>query len=223
MTNPINRREALRIVGIAGTGALGGALLPGALELPPAQASNVAAEQAREEVAGAFFTPHELRTVRVLVDDIIPRDEHSGSATDAKVPEFMEAMLLDAEVTTPLTKIEMRGGLAWLDHEFRSRFDRAYADGTMKQRHQLLDDIAFPSKGRPEMRYGADFFAKIRDFTASGFFSSAIGHKDLGYAGAVFAHWKGCPDAVMNKLGLSYAEFDARYGEKGQGKRAEGN
>ena len=41
------------------------------------------------------FTAHEWDTVRVLVDLIIPKDERSGSATDAGVPEFMDFMLGD--------------------------------------------------------------------------------------------------------------------------------
>ena len=36
-----------------------------------------------------FFTPHELATVNLLVDLIIPKDDRSGSATDAGVPAFM--------------------------------------------------------------------------------------------------------------------------------------
>ncbi len=35
-----------------------------------------------------FFTAHELATVSVLCDIIIPKDDKSGSDTDAKVPEF---------------------------------------------------------------------------------------------------------------------------------------
>ena len=41
------------------------------------------------------FTPHEWETVRVLVDLILPKDERSGSATEAGVPEFMDFMLGD--------------------------------------------------------------------------------------------------------------------------------
>ncbi|MGH7735225.1 MAG: gluconate 2-dehydrogenase subunit 3 family protein, partial [Gemmatimonadales bacterium] len=37
--------------------------------------------------APKFFTPHEWTTVRTLVDIIIPKDERSGTATDAAVPE----------------------------------------------------------------------------------------------------------------------------------------
>src|ERR1700675_3920288 len=59
----------------------------------------------------AFFTAHEYATVAVLVDLLIPRDERSGSATDAGVPEFMDFMMVDQ----PRRQIAMRGGLALVD------------------------------------------------------------------------------------------------------------
>ena len=72
------------------------------------------AEQARTDAAKQatpyrpkFFTAHEYATVVVLVDLIIPRDERSGSATDAGVPEFMDFMMVDQ----PRRKVAMRGGL----------------------------------------------------------------------------------------------------------------
>ena len=52
----------------------------------------------------------------MLVDYIIPRDEHSGSATDAKVPEYMDFLLADKDANVN-TQIAMRGGLGWLDNE----------------------------------------------------------------------------------------------------------
>src|SRR5262245_34244368 len=77
------------------------------------------ASAARDAAApGAPFTPkffkdHEYQTVRVLVDLIIPRDDRSGSATDAGVPEFMDFIVGDQ----PARQTAMRGGLAWLDRE----------------------------------------------------------------------------------------------------------
>src|SRR3984957_8834440 len=87
-----------------------------------------------------FFTPHEWRTVRVLVDDIIPRDKRSGSATDAGVPEFMDFMMLDQAAG----QLPMRGGLHWLNTTSHERHGSAYALATPTQRTSLLDDIAWP-------------------------------------------------------------------------------
>ena len=55
----------------------------------------VAARQPGAQLTPEFFTEHEYATVRVLVDLIIPRDERSGSATDAAVPEFMDFIMTD--------------------------------------------------------------------------------------------------------------------------------
>jgi len=37
-----------------------------------------------------YFDAHEMATITLLADIIIPKDQHSGSASDAKVPEFIE-------------------------------------------------------------------------------------------------------------------------------------
>jgi gluconate 2-dehydrogenase gamma chain len=153
-----------------------------------------------------FFTARELRTVRVLADDIIPRDERSGSATDAKVPEFMD-FHLSVEETPRETRVAWRGGLRWLDRESRKRFGVPYASASASQRHQILDDIAWASRVRPPLRQGAAFFARFRDMVAAGFFSSAIGYRDLHYMGNTFVpQWNGCPEAALRKLGVSYGE-----------------
>src|SRR6187549_153433 len=58
-----------------------------------------------------FFTDHEMATIAVLSDIIIPKDEVSGSATDAKVPDFIEFIVKEkTEFQVP-----MRGGLRWLN------------------------------------------------------------------------------------------------------------
>ena len=57
--------------------------------------------------AETFFDKHEMKTISVLSDIIIPKDETSGSASDAKVPEFIEFIVKDM----PHHQIPMRGGL----------------------------------------------------------------------------------------------------------------
>jgi len=147
------------------------------------------------------FTPHEWDTVRLLVDLIIPKDERSGSATDAGVPEFMDFMLGDdPDLETPI-----RGGLAWLDHECDDRYGNTFVTGSDAERTGLLDDIAWPKKAKPEHSAGVAFFNSFRDLTASGFFSSKLGVQDLRYIGNTFLpEWKGCPPEALAKLGVSY-------------------
>jgi hypothetical protein len=148
-----------------------------------------------------FFTPSEWTTVRVLVDLIIPRDVRSGSATEAGVPEFMDFMLTEnAGLQTP-----MRGGLAWLDTECRERFGQAFTDCADAERRAVLDDIAWPARARPELSPGVAFFSRFRDLTASGFWSSEMGIRDLRYLGnTAVAQWTGCPPDQLQRLGVTY-------------------
>ena len=168
-----------------------------------------AAAQARETLArGApyepkHFTAHEWDTVRLLVDLIIPKDDRSGSATDAAVPEFMDFMLGDdPDLETPI-----RGGLAWLDHECDDRWSKTFVASSDAERTALLGDIAWPKKAKPQHAAGVAFFNSFRDLTASGFFSSKLGVQDLRYLGNTFvAEWKGCPPEALDKLGVRYLD-----------------
>ena len=156
-----------------------------------------------------FFTAHEWNTVRVLADIIIPRDERSGSATDAKAPEFIDFMLMDKE-TSEASKVSMRGGLGWLDTEMRHRFGTDFLASSDANRRAVLNDIAYPATVKPEFRRGATWFSRFRSNVGAAFFSSAMGWKDLQYMGNVFnPNWNGCPKAATDKLGVSYEEYDA--------------
>jgi hypothetical protein len=76
-------------------------------------------------------------------------------------------------------------------------------DCTAPERAAVLDDIAWPARARPEMSQGVAFFNNFRDLTASGFWSSEMGVKDLEYRGnTVVRRWNGCPDAALVKLGV---------------------
>jgi gluconate 2-dehydrogenase gamma chain len=195
----ISRRDALKL--------LGAVPLTGALHWTPESLSRgkqVLQQDDTEapETKLKFFTKHEDATVRILVDMIIPRDERSGSATEARVPEFMDFMLAEA---SERNRVEMHGGLAWLDTECRTRFSTDFVKCSDAQRRQVLDDIAWPDRARPELSHGVAFFNSFRDLTASGFFSSAIGWKDVRYTGNVFnPNWNGCPPEALQQLGVSY-------------------
>jgi hypothetical protein len=117
------------------------------------------------------------------------------------VPEFMDFILNEnSGQQTP-----MRGGLAWINTEARERFAKEFTAITEAQRKQILDDIAWPRKAKPEFSQGVAFFNRFRDLTASGFFSSKMGVDDLQYIGNEFVmDWQGCPPAALNKLGVSY-------------------
>src|SRR4051812_34989060 len=151
-----------------------------------AEAASATAQATKAPFKPKFFSPHEYATVRMLVDIIIPKDERSGSATDAGVPEFMDFIMAD----DPGRQLAMRGGLAWLDRECQNRFDKTFITSTEAERTQVLDAIAWPKEATPPMSHGVAFFNSFRDLTASGFWTSKMGIKDLAYMGNVYvAEW----------------------------------
>ena len=201
----MNRRHALKLMSVTP--------LIGTLEWCPddvERAASQVTELTDAPYAPVFFTEHEWKTVNVLVDLIIPRDERSGSATDAKVPEFMDFMLNES---ADARKTSMRRGLAWLDEECRARFNTQFIDATDAQRKLILDDIAWPARAAETRRDAVSFFNSFRDLTAAGFFSSKIGYDDLQYMGnQPKREFPGCPEPVLRKLGVSYDLMQARRG-----------
>jgi Gluconate 2-dehydrogenase subunit 3 len=195
----INRRAMLQLLGSA-------PVVAGLTwsEAEAAQAARAAKSTQAAKRTGAaykpkFFNAHEWATITVLVDIIIPKDERSGSATEAGVPVFMDFLLDDQ----PNRQTAMRGGLAWIDLECQDRYDKRFLDCTTEERTAVLDDIAWPQKAKPEFAHGVAFFNSFRDLTASGFWSSKMGVEDLQYIGNVMvAEWKGCPPDALKKLGL---------------------
>jgi gluconate 2-dehydrogenase gamma chain len=203
----LSRRAALKIFGAVPVAAvLGVHQQPaGTASVPPS-----AVQHPASSIQPRFFNQHEWKTASMLADYVIPKDDHSGSATDAKVIEYMDFLLSEKDANVN-NQIAMHGGLAWLDTECRRRFQKTFIDASDSQRRQVLDDIAYPAKAKPEMSYGVTFFNRFRDMTASGFFSSAIGWQDLKYSGNVFnPAYDGCPPAALDKLGVSYDVMKTR-------------
>ncbi len=152
-------------------------------------------------MAEKYFTDKELATLAILSDIIIPKDSKSGSASESGVPQFIEFMVKDQ----PYWQTPFRGGLQWLDRESAKRFSGKIFTGLSKeQRLQIVDDIAYPEKAKPEMSQGVSFFNTMRNFTATGFFSSKIGIEDIGYMGNRPNVWEGVPADVLAKYNVSY-------------------
>jgi len=161
-------------------------------------------EQVRDEklMAEKFFDEHEMDTIKVLIDIIIPKDESSGSATEAGVHDFIEFIVKDM----PRHQLPLRGGLKWLDVQCLKRHDKTFINCSSEQQLTLVDEIAYPATAKPEMKQGVTFFNLLRDLTATGFFTSQMGLKDLGYAGNTPNRWDGVPQEVLDQYGLSYDE-----------------
>ena len=156
----MGRREVLKL--------LGAVPLAAGFAVSEAQAQTAHEQVARQKApAGAyvpkFFSPHEWATVRVLADMVIPRDERSGSASDARVPEFMD-FVIDDPLAEPSqrerNKVQMRGGLAWLDRECARRFEgRRFLEASEAERKAVLDSIAYPKEKDTQPERSAAFHA----------------------------------------------------------------
>lgn len=200
----MNRRESLKILGLTtlSTTVLLDACKPGTD--PSGAATETAAEPGRQEFeiardkklkAEKFFSAHEMATITILADIIIPKDDKSGSASEAKVPEFIEFIVKDM----PEHQLPMRGGLKWLDLQCLNRFQKPFKDAGAAQQIEMVDLIAYPKKAKPGMEQGVAFFTLMRSLTASGFFTSEMGVKDLGYAGNTPNKWTGVPAEVLKQ------------------------
>jgi len=159
-------------------------------------------EQYKKITSYTFFTAHEMATITLLADIIIPQDEISGSASDAKVPEFIEFIVKDM----PDHQVPMRGGLKWLDIQCNKRFEKAFKDCSLSQQIEIVNEIAYPVKAKPEMKQGVAFFNRMRNLTASGFYTSEIGVADMGFKGNAPNQWNGVPDEVLKQYNLAYSD-----------------
>ena len=153
-----------------------------------------------------FFTEHEMATITLLSDIIIPKDAVSGSATDAKVPEFIEFIVKDM----PDHQVPMRGGLKWLDLHSYKKHAKAFTECSGKEQIAIVDEIAYPQKAAPALAQGVSFLNKIRDLVTTGFYTAEIGVKDLGYMGNVPNRWEGVPDEVLKQHGFAYTEKELK-------------
>jgi len=201
----MNRRQSLKAIGfIASTSVLVDACKPttenkNALATKDARGRQpFEVERDKKLQEEKFFDVHEMATITILVDIIIPKDERSGSATDAKVPEFIEFIVKDE----PQHQLPIRGGLKWLDIKCLNKYGNEFKSCTPAQQAEMITYLAYPSLATPAMQPGVAFFNKIRDLTAAGFFTSKIGIEDLGYKGNTPNQWKGVPPEILKQYGL---------------------
>lgn len=211
----MDRRKSLKL--IAGSALAGGAALAGCntedakkTEAPVVAEPKFGLDRNPDELKhekellakGKFFSDHEIATITVLADIIIPKDNISGSASDAGVPAFIDFIVQDM----PQHQVPMQGGLRWLDMQCVKRYEKAFKDCSSSQQIEMVDQIAYPEKAKPGMKQGVAFFNLMRDLTATGFYTSEIGVKDLGYEGNRMNKWNGVPGDVLKQYNVAYTD-----------------
>lgn len=192
-SNSISRRDVLRTLAM---GAVGGSVLQIIPLAAAEQAHRMVKQEKAQSTTGAykpkFFPAHQYATLRMLCDQIIPADEHSGGAIQAGAPEFID--LLTSE--NKEYQVDLGGGLMWLDGFCSDRFDNTYLKCSADQQKQVLDLIAYRKNAQddPGLSQGVEFFAFLRKLTTDGFYTSEIGIADLQYEGNTFLReFPGCP------------------------------
>ncbi len=223
---PMDRREALKVIATAAAGAtLGEGLAPSSADaqqpspagartrvlpsapVPPKSGPRGTATDPDLITPTAnwprLLSAAEMTTLAALCDMIIPADEKSPSASAVGAHRYINEYVSAPYDWAERALVRVRGGLVWLDVESQRRFARRFTALTVAERTQICDDICFLPKAKPEFQAAARFFDQIRDLTASGFYTTDAGMKDLQYVGNVpLAKFEGPPPHVLRHLGL---------------------
>ncbi len=150
------------------------------------------------------FTDAQRRTAAALCAAIIPADDQSPSAASVGVHDFIDEWISAPYPKQQAERAPILDGLAWMNTESQRRFTKNFDELNERQMSAILDDICHAPDAKAEYAAPAKFFARYRDLTAGGFYTTPEGMKDVKYIGNVpLAEFKGPPPEVLAKLGLS--------------------
>jgi|SRR5215467_10627188 len=185
------------------------ATLLGASVLPVAAETMEAAPQAestpkapprhgRETRAAArFFSPEQHALVDELTETIIPEDSHSGGAKAARVTDFIDKILREAQ--NEEQKRVWTEGLPLVDNMCRHYNGKSYLDASPEERIAVLTVLSQNERmtDLPEVK----FFRDLKHLTVLGYYTSKTGiHDDLHYKGnRVLQEFVGCGDQSAAK------------------------
>lgn len=150
------------------------------------------------------LTAAQRRLAGILADIILPADDHSPSASAVGVVDFIDEWVSAPYPDYQSDRTIVLGGFAWLEAQAARRFGKAFSALDTGGQRAICDDICDESRALPARRAAAHFFARYRDLTAGGFYSTPVGRTDLGYIGNVpLARFDGPPLALLKKLNLA--------------------
>jgi hypothetical protein len=137
----------------------------------------------------AFLTAAQYRTLDALAETIIPTDDHSPGARDARVADYIDLLLSESDDPTQRA---WTAGLALLDAESRRRFRVPYAELSPAQASELLTPLA-ANEESPKAPLD-QFFKATKDATIRGYYTSEIGiQRELEYKGnRMLGEFVGC-------------------------------
>jgi hypothetical protein len=146
----------------------------------------------------------ERRTATTLCDVVIPADATSASASAVGVVDFIDEWISAPYPAQQRDRALVLGGLAWLDAESNRRFGDDFASLATAQQHAICDDICYAPRAAAAFAEAASFFARYRDLTAGGFYTTPEGTKDLNFVGNTpLTSFDGPPLEVLRRVGLA--------------------
>ena len=92
----------------------------------------------------------------------------------------------------------------WLNNQTNERFNLDFNQCSEQQQIEVIDEIAYPDQAPENLKHGVVFFSLMRNLTLTGYYTTEMGIKDLGYKGNQPNVWDGVPQEVLDEHGLSY-------------------
>jgi hypothetical protein len=150
------------------------------------------------------FTVKQRRTATALSDLIIPADDTSPSASAVGVIDFLDEWISAPYEPNRQDRKLIVDGFKWLDRESAKRFSEPFAVIEDARQKAICDDICYAPEAKPRFANAAKFFARYRDLTAGGFYTTPAGRKDLQYVGNMpLERFDGPPIEALKKAGLA--------------------
>ena len=150
------------------------------------------------------FTAAQHRTAAALCAAIIPAEGATPSAAAVGVPDFIDEWISAPYPDQQEDRTPILAGLDWIEREARHRSGKSFAELDDPAVAAICDDLCHAPDARPEFAEAAKFFARFRDLTAGGFYSTPAGMKDIGYVGNTpQAEFKGPTPEALRHLGLA--------------------
>jgi hypothetical protein len=191
MSEALTRRDALQRLALAMAAA-------GLIDGFDAQEAHAAVRQAAEAAGGRYvpkaLTAKTFATLERLTDLIIPADDKPGALAVSVAPWIDTLLAVNDELKARYTT-----GLAWLDTAIAANGAKDFLSATPAQQAALLDVIAFARNRTPENAAGVEFFALARRMTCDGFYTSAVGMRDVYKGNAPQASFQ-VPQAAIDHV-----------------------
>jgi hypothetical protein len=129
-----------------------------------------------------FLTPAQYASLERFAETIIPADEHSPGATDARVADYIDLLLSESDDET---QRKWGVGFAALEQESQRRFRTGFDKVSAPEATELMIDIS-RNEAAPSTPL-EQFFVMTKEATIRGYYTSEIGiHKELTYKGNKF-------------------------------------